>query len=249
MRLELLDHVAYEGGVVDAQGNELPPAMAFIVRATNTGNKFLQKCQLTFGEKERYNYPASGYFDLRPGEYRDIPVLRVNARGSDPRAFVYFLRNEDWKIECNGPSWLTGPAVYEIKALSADTHPSTLNVRLIFDTERPRYGGFSTGLRVQGRSRTARSTWNGRCWKKRSNRGSSTSVKRTTSASTTEIARATTKPAATTERPICAGQPTGSASSRLGEVAGPMPTYGDSGRRPSRAERHSAVIGEIKSVA
>ena len=134
IRLELLDHVAYEGGVVDAQGIELPPAMAFIVRATNTGNKFLQKCQLTFGEKERYNYPASGYFDLRPGEYRDIPVLRVNARGSDPRAFVYFLRNEDWKIECNGPSWLTGPAVYEIKALSADTHPSTLNVRLIFDS-------------------------------------------------------------------------------------------------------------------
>jgi hypothetical protein len=130
--IDLILHkdMAYESGLVDVNGNQLPPAKVFIVRITNGGDKFLQKCQITFGQKGRFNYPVSGCFDLRRGEYKDLAVLRVNYRGEDSRAFVYFLQSIDWKISVDGPSWLPGPGIYEIRALSADTHPAALDVEL-----------------------------------------------------------------------------------------------------------------------
>jgi hypothetical protein len=127
----LLDNeIAYEGGLVDAGGNGLPPAKIFSVRVSNAGDKFLQRCQITFGLKARFNYPVSGCFDLRIGEYKDLPVLRINHQSATPRPFVYFLRDTDWKILTDGPSWLPGQGTYEIQALSADTDPATIEVEL-----------------------------------------------------------------------------------------------------------------------
>jgi hypothetical protein len=130
IKIVLSENMAYEGGLSDATGNQLPPAHTFVVRVVNGGDRFLQKCQLTFGQKTRMNYPVSGCFDLRQGEYRDLPVLRVNARSGDPRAFVYLLEGPDWIISAGGPSWLTGPGTYEIRVLSADTNPASLDVEL-----------------------------------------------------------------------------------------------------------------------
>jgi hypothetical protein len=129
IELILHDNMWLEGGLKDAEGHDLPDAMLFRVRLTNVGNKFLQQCQVTFGLKDRYSYPVSGYFDLRRGEYKDIPVLRINHLSDDPHAFVYFL-NSDWQIDSGAPKWLVPPSIYEIRVLSADTHPTSLNVEL-----------------------------------------------------------------------------------------------------------------------
>jgi hypothetical protein len=118
-----------EGGLKDAEGHDLPDAMIFRVRSTNVGNKFLQQCQVTFGQKDRYSYPVSGHFDLRRGEYKDIPFLRINHLSDNPHPFIYFL-NSDWQIDTGGPRWLVPPSIYEIRVLSADTHPASLNVEL-----------------------------------------------------------------------------------------------------------------------
>jgi hypothetical protein len=130
IKIVLNESMAYEVGLRDAAGNELPHSHIFVVRVVNSGDRFLQKCQLTFGQKTRMNYPVSGCFDLRQGEYRDLPVLRVNAKAGDPRAFVYLLESPDWKISADGPSWLPGPGTYEIRVLSADANPASLDVKL-----------------------------------------------------------------------------------------------------------------------
>jgi hypothetical protein len=120
---------AFETITVDADGHKLPHARLLCVRVSNAGDKFLQKCQITFGPKGCHN-PVSGYFDLRRGESKSVPVLRMNCNSKDPRPFLYFLRDTDWQIEAGGPKSWPNPGIYEIIALSADTHPATLGVKL-----------------------------------------------------------------------------------------------------------------------
>jgi hypothetical protein len=126
--LALFDSVAWESGLLDAAGQELPAAKVFHVRVKNNADKFLEKCQLVFGQKDRLHYPVSGIFDLRSGEYRDLPVIRMNLR--DHRPFMYFLDGPDWKVSPSGPSWLLAPGKYEIRVLSANTSPASLDVDL-----------------------------------------------------------------------------------------------------------------------
>jgi hypothetical protein len=126
----VIDNVlAFETITVDADGHKLPHAQLLCVRVSNVGNKFLRKCQITFGPKG-CPYHVSGYFDLRRGEYKSVSVLRMNYKSKDHCPFLYFLRDTDWKIEAGGPGWWPNPGTYEIRALSADTHPATLGVEL-----------------------------------------------------------------------------------------------------------------------
>jgi hypothetical protein len=122
---------AYYHGMLDAAGHELPTAKVFIVRVVNTGARYLQKCQLIFG-----NHPATGYFDLRPGEPKDLPLLWMNINAADPRPLVYFIDSESGKI-LDGSGWLPHAGTYEIKVFSADTYPASLAVELSTSTETP----------------------------------------------------------------------------------------------------------------
>jgi hypothetical protein len=124
--LNLLDRFGVEGGSKDTTGHELPHALLFLVRVTNIGRKLLQQCQVTFD-----SCLVSEHFDLRQGEDKVIPVLRVSHADDDPQAFVYF-RDPDGKV-IDGSRWLPSPSIYEIRVLSADTSPATLNVKLSVD--------------------------------------------------------------------------------------------------------------------
>jgi hypothetical protein len=128
--LALDDRPAFEGGLADAEGNELPSGMVFHVRVTNCGEKLLQRCQITFGVKENFSYLVTAPFDLRQGEHRDLGFLRVRSLWPESRAVVHIFGPDDRKIPANSPAWLPKPGVYEIKALSADTKPATLDVEL-----------------------------------------------------------------------------------------------------------------------
>jgi hypothetical protein len=135
-----LDGLAYES-ITDENDNLLPPCRAFIVRLTNHGEKFLQNCQILFGA-DRCIYPVSCCFDLRRGEHKHFPVLRIkdtrdrSTNDRDDRyALVYFLRNSDWKICANGPAWCVPPGLYEVRVLSADTAPAVLGVELAKDSD------------------------------------------------------------------------------------------------------------------
>ena len=57
--------------LTDADGAELHNGMVFCARVTNGGEKFLQKCQTTFGVKGQFSYLVTAPFDLRPGEHRE----------------------------------------------------------------------------------------------------------------------------------------------------------------------------------
>lgn len=127
--ISVSNNFAYYHGQLDTAGHELPRSKVFIVRVTNTGARYLQKCQLIFG-----NHPATGYFDLRPGEPKDLPVLWMNIDAADPRPIVYFIDSESGKI-LDGSGWLPHAGTYEIKVFSADTYPASLSVELSTNTE------------------------------------------------------------------------------------------------------------------
>jgi hypothetical protein len=130
MRISLHVGTVFEGGLTDADGESLPSNIAFLARISNNRDKFLEKCQIVFGIKDQFHYPVCAPFDLRHGENRDFPVMRVENTGQERRAFVYFLRNSDWKIDTAGPSWILGAGIYEIKVFSANTSPASLSVQL-----------------------------------------------------------------------------------------------------------------------
>jgi hypothetical protein len=127
--LVLDDKPAFES-LTDAEGNELHNGMIFCARVTNGGEKFLQKCQITFGIKGQFSYLVTAPFDLRPGEHREWGVLRVRSLPPEVRAVVYSFLPDEKKIQATSPAWLPKPGIYEIRALSADTKPATLDVRL-----------------------------------------------------------------------------------------------------------------------
>jgi hypothetical protein len=137
----ILDGLAYES-ICDENGDRLAPCRAFIVRLTNRGEKFLQNCQITFGA-DPCIYPVSGCFDLRRGEHKHLPVLRIkDIHGrpendkDDRHALVYFLSsNNEWKISASGPAWCVVPGFYQIRVVSADTAPAVLDVELSKDSD------------------------------------------------------------------------------------------------------------------
>ena len=69
-------------------------------------------------------------FDLRPGEPKDIPTIRLKKRIPRLRAFIYFLQQDNWEISPDGPALLLGPGRYQIKVLSAEASPVILDAHL-----------------------------------------------------------------------------------------------------------------------
>ncbi len=129
--VKLGDKIAYEAGLTDTEGKELQGGAFFAVRVSNRGNRFLQNCQICFGPKDQFNYPVCRPFDLRRGEYKELPVLRIRESKERVYAILYFLNaNKEWKIVSGGSGWLPEPGSYEIRVLSTDSHPATLDVEL-----------------------------------------------------------------------------------------------------------------------
>jgi hypothetical protein len=54
----------------------------------------------------------------------------VNLEGKFRRPFVYMHIAEDGKIFSSAGSWMPDDGIYEIRALSVDTYPASLAVRL-----------------------------------------------------------------------------------------------------------------------
>jgi hypothetical protein len=130
LAITLHDGPAYEAGLKDANGNNLPDDWVFLARLTG-GDKSLTKCQIVLEDRNGHNFTVSKPFDIRPGEQKDLPVLRFkNKDPRDCRAFIYMLRPDDWEISPDGPALLLGPERYRIKVLSAEATPAILDVHL-----------------------------------------------------------------------------------------------------------------------
>lgn len=118
-----------EANAVDVTGDRLPPARAFLARATNQSDATLRRCQLFFGTPTNIQV-VSAPFDLAPGAHLDLPVLRVSGGAADPHALVYFLDRETWVVAGGQAAWLPEPGRFKVTALSADTERVALEVEL-----------------------------------------------------------------------------------------------------------------------
>jgi len=139
IEIALNDGAAFESPRTDAEGNELPATMVFHARVTNTGEKFLEKCQVAIGREGAVPYPVSGLFDLRSEEPKNVAIVHLdNNRGPGNRAFIYMLQPNDQKIMANGPSLLLSPGEYDVRVFSAGSAPAVLRVNLEADFDKGR---------------------------------------------------------------------------------------------------------------
>ncbi|MBS0541152.1 MAG: hypothetical protein JSR47_20485 [Proteobacteria bacterium] len=122
-----------EADAIDVTGDRLPPARAFMARATNQSDAPLRHCQLFFGTPRNIQV-VSAPFDLAPGAHLDLPVLRVSGGAADPHALVYFLDRETWGIAGGQAAWLPEPGRFKVTALSPDTERVALEVELSAET-------------------------------------------------------------------------------------------------------------------
>lgn len=118
-----------EVGAVDAAGELLPAARAYMARITNRGDRPLSRCQLFFGNATHIQV-VSGPFDLAPGDHRDLPVLRVIDRSDEPHALAYYLDPDTWQVAEGQAAWVPDPGKFKVKVLSADTAQVALKVDL-----------------------------------------------------------------------------------------------------------------------
>ncbi len=118
-----------EVGAVDAAGEVLPAARAYMARISNRGDRPLHRCQLFFGNATHIQV-VSGPFDLAPGDHRDLPVLRVIDRSDEPHALAYYLDPDTWQVAEGQAAWVPDPGKFKVKVLSADTAQVALKVDL-----------------------------------------------------------------------------------------------------------------------
>ena len=126
----------HETGIVDAIGEVMPAARAYVARITNRGDKALHRCQLFFGNPTHIQV-VSGPFDLAPGQHRDLPVLRVIDQSDEPHALAYYLESETWQVAAGQAAWLPEPGRFKVKVLSADAPTAALNVDLTCSKTKP----------------------------------------------------------------------------------------------------------------
>ena len=126
----------HETGIVDAIGEVMPAARAYVSRITNRGDKALHRCQLFFGNPTHIQV-VSGPFDLAPGQHRDLPVLRVIDQSDEPHALAYYLESETWQVAAGQAAWLPEPGRFKVKVLSADAPTAALNVDLTCSKTKP----------------------------------------------------------------------------------------------------------------
>jgi len=135
LQVRLHDQV-YETEAVDTTGDRLPASRAYVARIANRGDKPVHRCQLFFVNKMHIQV-VSGPFDLRPGEHRDLPVLRVIDEADEPHALLYFLDRETWAVAEGQAAWLPEPGRFKVKVMSADAPATSLDVKLSRSAGRP----------------------------------------------------------------------------------------------------------------
>jgi hypothetical protein len=126
----------HESAVLDAIGETLPAARAYVARIINRGDKPVRRCQLFFGNPTHIQV-VSGPFDLAPGQHRDLPVLRVIDQSDEPHALAYYLESETWQVAQGQAAWLPEPGRFKVKVLSADAPTIALPVELSCSTTEP----------------------------------------------------------------------------------------------------------------
>jgi hypothetical protein len=126
----------HEAAVLDATGETLPSARAYVARITNRGERTVRRCQLFFGNPTHIQV-VSGPFDLAPGQHCDLPVLRVIDQSDEPHALAYYLESETWRVAQGQAAWLPGPGRFKVKVLSADAPTIALPVELSCSATKP----------------------------------------------------------------------------------------------------------------
>ena len=148
----------HETGIVDAIGEVMPAARAYVARITNRGDKALHRCQLFFGNPTHIQV-VSGPFDLAPGEHCDLPVLRVIDHSDEPHALAYYLESETWQVAAGQAAWLPEPGRFKVKVLSADAPTVSLLVELACSATKPEaWTLIETAPRAERRKRD-RAAW------------------------------------------------------------------------------------------
>jgi len=150
----------HETGIVDAIGEVMPAARAYVARITNRGDKVLHRCQLFFGNPTHIQV-VSGPFDLAPGQHRDLPVLRVIDQPDEPHALAYYLESETWQVAAGQAAWLPDPGRFKVKVLSADAPTATLQVDLACSATKPEAWTLLEAAPHAERRKRERAAWTG----------------------------------------------------------------------------------------
>jgi hypothetical protein len=150
----------HETGIVDAIGDVLPAARAYVARITNRGDRPIHRCQLFFGNPTHIQV-VSGPFDLAPGQHRDLPVLRVIDQSDEPHALAYYLESETWQVAAGQAAWLPDPGRFKVKVLSADAPTAALQVDLACSTTKPEAWTLLEAAPRAERRQRDRAAWNG----------------------------------------------------------------------------------------
>jgi hypothetical protein len=150
----------HETGIVDAIGEVMPPARAYVARITNRGNRLVRRCQLFFGNPTHIQV-VSGPFDLAPGQHRDLPVLRVIDQSDEPHALAYYLESETWQVAEGQAAWLPDPGGFKVKVLSADAPTAALHVELSCSATKPEAWTLVEAAAATERVPRERAVWSG----------------------------------------------------------------------------------------
>jgi hypothetical protein len=126
----------HETGAVDALGEVMPAARAYVARVTNRSDRTIRHCQLFLGNPTHIQV-VSGPFDLAPGDHRDLPVLRVIDQSDEPHALAYYLESETWQVAAGQAAWLPDPGRFKVKVLSADAPQAAVQVELSCSATKP----------------------------------------------------------------------------------------------------------------
>ena len=132
LHMELEDGPAFDQYMQDETGSTLGAPLVFSVASKNIGIRTLTECQayLVIGERE---YPVSGRFSLRPGEPKDLPIIRAQAHSLPAPRALAFVMNDTGKIPAGQLAFVLAPTIYTVKMLCADCEPTSLTVRLSGD--------------------------------------------------------------------------------------------------------------------
>jgi hypothetical protein len=150
----------HESGTVDAIGEMLPAARAYVARVTNRGDRPVRRCQLFFGNPTHIQV-VSGPFDLAPGQHRDLPVLRVIDQSDEPHALAYYLESETWQVAKGQAAWLPDPGGFKVKVLSADAPTAALHVELSCSATKPEAWTLVEAAPAAERVPRERAVWSG----------------------------------------------------------------------------------------
>jgi hypothetical protein len=159
LEVRLHDQI-HETAMLDAIGEKMPAARAYVARVTNRSGKTVHRCQLFVGNPTHIQV-VSGPFDLDAGQQRDLPVLRVIDQSDEPHALAYYLESETWQVAAGQAAWLPDPGRFKIKVLSADAPTASLQVDLACSTTKPEAWTLVEAAPRAERRKRERAGWSG----------------------------------------------------------------------------------------